>query len=192
MVLTPSTMAPLGMRAPHFTLPDTENRLVSIDDFDDAAGLLVVFLCNHCPYVKHLRRELAAFGKEYQERGLAIVGINANDVERHPDDSPENMAKEVREVGYTFPYLYDESQEVAKAYGAACTPDFYLFDAERRLVYRGQFDGSRPSNGLPVTGEDLRNAAEAVLAGKEVRGDQIPGVGCNIKWKPGNEPRYFG
>lgn len=192
MVLTPSTMAPLGMRAPHFTLPDTGDRMVSLDDFEGAPGLLVVFLCNHCPYVKHLRWELAEFGKEYQERGLAMVAINANDVERYPADSPEKMAEEVREVGYTFPYLYDETQEVAKAYGAACTPDFFLFDADLRLVYRGQFDRSRPSNGLPVTGEDLRNAADAVLAGEEVQGEQFAGVGCNIKWKPGNEPSHFG
>jgi peroxiredoxin len=186
----PSTMAPLGMRAPDFELPDTTGSTVALDDFEDASALLVVFMCNHCPYVKHVQDELAAFAAEYADRGLAVVGINANDVERYPDDSPERMAEEKERVGYPFPYLYDETQDVARAYGAACTPDFFLFDAERELVYRGQFDDSRPGNDLPVTGEDLRAAADAVLAGEPVPEDQVASVGCSIKWKPGNEPDY--
>lgn len=191
MVAVNSTMLPLGTPAPDFRLPDTDGKLVSRDDFKDAPGLLVMFICNHCPFVKHIRQGLAAFARDYQPRGLAIVAINSNDVASYPEDSPEKMAQEKREIGYVFPYLYDETQEVAKAYRAACTPDFYLFDRDRRLVYRGQFDSSRPSNGLPVTGADLRAAADAVLAGKPVTGDQRPSVGCNIKWKPGAAPDYF-
>ncbi|MFW6192207.1 MAG: thioredoxin family protein [Gemmatimonadota bacterium] len=186
----PSTMAPLGMRAPDFELPDTTGSTVALDDFEDAPALLVVFMCNHCPYVKHVQEELAAFAAKYAERGLAVVGINANDVERYPDDSPERMAEEKERVGYPFPYLYDETQDVARAYGAACTPDFFLFDADRELVYRGQFDDSRPGSSVPVTGEDLRAAADAVLAGERVPEDQVASVGCGIKWKPGNEPDY--
>jgi peroxiredoxin len=192
MVATPSTMAPLGATAPPFALPATDGTVVSLDDFETAPALLVAFLSNHCPFVKHLRYQLAAFAAEYQERGLAVVGINANDVERYPADSPRAMVHEVERVGYTFPYLFDGTQEVAKAYGAACTPDFFLYDGDRRLVYRGQFDASRPSNQVPVTGEDLRAAVEAVLAGDVPEGPQIPSIGCNIKWKPGNEPDYFG
>jgi len=184
-------MLPLGTEAPHFSLPDTEGRSVSIHDYDEAPGLLVMFICNHCPFVKHIREGLAEFGREYGKRGLGIVAINSNDVERHPDDSPEMMAREVEEVGYSFPYLFDESQEVARAYRAACTPDFFLFDGDRKLVYRGQFDGSRPGNDEPVTGRDLRAAADAVLEGRPVPEEQMPSVGCNIKWKPGNEPSYF-
>jgi thiol-disulfide isomerase/thioredoxin len=153
--------------------------------------LLVIFMCNHCPFVIHLRSALAAFGKEYQAKGLGIVGINSNDISTHPDDSPERMKGEVKSAGYTFPYLFDESQEVAQAYGAACTPDFFLFDAQHRLVYRGQFDDSRPGNGKPITGCDLRAACDAVLAGTAVTTRQKPSIGCNIKWKSGREPAYF-
>lgn len=192
MVRTPSTMVPLGTPAPGFTLPEpATGRTVSLDDFRDAPALLVVFLCNHCPYVKHIRHALADFAREYQARGLAVVGINSNDVSQYPDDAPDKMVEEVRRVGYPFPYLYDETQEVAKAYRAACTPDFFLYDRDRRLVYRGQFDDSRPGNDVPVTGRDLRAAVEAVLAGRPVPQDQKPSLGCNIKWKPGNEPDYF-
>lgn len=191
MAVTPSTMLPLGTPAPDFRLPASDGRVWARDDFAQAPALLVTFLCNHCPYVKHIRFELARVAKQAQARGVAVVGINANDVKSHPDDRPEKMAEEVKQVGYTFPYLFDETQEVAKAYRAACTPEFYLFDAERRLVYRGQFDDSRPGNGKPVTGADLRAALDAVLAKRPVAPDQKPGVGCNIKWKPGHEPDYF-
>lgn len=192
MVKTASTMAPIGMEAPDFSLPGTDGRTVSRDDFAEASGLLVVFLSNHCPFVKHLRAALAEFGREYQKRGLAVVGINANDVETHPADSPAMMVREVGEVGYTFPYLFDEDQSVAKAYTAACTPDFFLFDGQRRLVYRGQFDESRPGNGVAVTGGDLRAASDALLEGRPIPVEHRPSVGCNIKWKPGNAPDYFG
>jgi peroxiredoxin len=193
MVATPSTMLPLGTKAPSFRLPDTDGRMVGVDDFAGAPGLLVVFICNHCPLVKHIRHDLARLAREYQAKGLAVVAINSNDVERYQDDSPQNMAREKREVGYTFPDLYDESQEIAKAYRAACTPDIYLFDAQQRLAYRGQLDDSRPSNGKPVTGKDLRAALDLVLAAKQVPAEgQTPSMGCNIKWKPGNEPEYFG
>jgi len=192
MVQTPSTMLPLGTEAPDFSLPDTDGKMVSLADFRDAKALLVIFMCNHCPFVKHIRSELAQLGRDYQARGVAIVGINSNDAEAYPDDSPEKMAEEKRAAGYTFPYLYDETQEVAKAYRAACTPDFFLFDGNRKLVYRGQLDDSRPSNGIPVTGKDLRAALDAVLAGKSVPEPQKPSIGCNIKWKPNNAPDYFG
>jgi peroxiredoxin len=188
---TPSTMLPLGTKAPYFSLPDPRGNRVSTRDFQDAPALLVVFMCNHCPYVKHIRARFAALAKSYQARGVAVVGINSNDFARYPDDRPEKMAEEIAQAGYTFPYLYDETQEVAKAYRAACTPDFYLFDRSRALAYRGQFDDSRPSNGRPVTGADLSAALEAVLSGLAVTGDQKPSLGCNIKWKPGNEPDYF-
>jgi peroxiredoxin len=183
MTETASTMLPLGTQAPHFQLPDPHGKRTSSDDFPGAPGLLVAFICNHCPYVKHIRARFAELASEYQARGLAVVAISSNDVENFPEDSPEKMAQEIVQAGYTFPYLYDESQEVAKAYRAACTPDFFLFDGNRRLVYRGQFDDSRPKNGLPVTGADLRAALEAVLAGRPVSGDQKASVGCNIKWK---------
>jgi len=192
MSLTPSTMLELGTPAPAFSLPDTNGKRVSLTDFSQAKGLLVVFMCNHCPYVKHLRHALAAFAKEYQSKGLAVVGINANDADHYPDDGPAKMAEEARAIGYTFPYLYDASQTVAKTYRAACTPDFFLFDASRLLAYRGQFDASRPGNSLPVTGADLRAAADAVLAGEPVGGAQVASLGCNIKWKLGNAPDYFG
>jgi peroxiredoxin len=192
MVQTASTMLRLGTPAPDFSLPDTDGREVSLADFADAPALLVVFMCNHCPYVKHVAGGLAQLAKDYQARGVAVVGINSNDVETYTDDSPAKMAEEVKLRGYTFPYLYDATQEVAKAYQAACTPDFYVFDRGRKLVYRGQMDGSRPGNGVPVTGQDLRAALDAVLAGQPVSGNQRASLGCNIKWKPGNEPDYFG
>jgi peroxiredoxin len=188
MSLTPSTMLPLGTTAPAFTLPDTDGSLVSLDDFKGASALLVIFLCNHCPYVKHVRHELARLGKEYQQKRVAVVGINSNDAINYPDDSPERMIAEKAQVGYTFPYLFDESQKIAIAYQAACTPDFYVFDKDQKLVYRGQLDASRPGNAIPVTGKDLRAAIDAVLAGKPVSDDQRPSIGCNIKWKRGNEP----
>jgi peroxiredoxin len=188
---TPSTMLALGTKAPPFQLPDPQGKLVSLDDFKNAPALLVVFMCNHCPFVKHIQSQFAELAREYQARGVAIVGINSNDVQANPDDSPEKMAEEVKQVGYTFPYLFDESQAVAKAYRAACTPDLYLFDREKLLVYRGQFDDSRPGNGRPVTGADLRSALDAVLAGHAVPAAQKPSIGCNIKWKSGNAPDYF-
>lgn len=184
-------MLPLGTRAPDFSLPDTDGRTVSLADFDGSPALLVMFLSNHCPYVKHLRSSIAQLAREYQQRGVVVVGIASNDVERYPADAPEMMAREKTAVGYTFPYLYDESQQVAKAYQAACTPDFFLFNTARRLVYRGQFDDSRPGNGRPATGQDLCAALDAVLEGRPVPAEQIPSIGCNIKWKPGNEPEYF-
>jgi peroxiredoxin len=184
-------MLPLGTKAAPFRLPDPQGKWVSSDDFKAAPALLVVFMCNHCPYVKHIQSRFAELAKEYQGKGVGVVGINSNDVESYPDDRPEKMAEEIKQVGYTFPYLYDESQEVAKAYRAACTPDFYLFDRDRRLVYRGQFDDSRPGNRRPVTGADLRAALDAVLAGRPVPGNQRPSLGCNIKWKAGNAPDYF-
>ena len=191
MVAVNSTMLPLGTPAPDFRLPDTGGKMVARDDFKDAAALLVMFICNHCPFVKHIRDGLAQFARDYQGRELAIVAINSNDMTAYPDDGPEQMAAEKRDAGYVFPYLYDETQAVAKAYRAACTPDFFLFEGGRRLVYRGQFDDSRPGNNLPVTGADLRAAADAVLAGKPVPPAQRPSIGCNIKWKPGAAPEYF-
>jgi peroxiredoxin len=186
-------MVPLGTPAPPFALPDpVTGGVVSSADFGDAPALLVVFLSNHCPFVKHIAEGLARFARDYRPRGLAIVGICANDVTTHPDDSPEMMAREVERRGYGFPYLFDESQEVAKSYGAACTPDFFLYDADRQLAYRGQFDASRPSLDVPVTGADLRAACDAVLAGRRPPSEQLPSVGCNIKWKPGNAPPWFG
>ena len=190
MSLTPSTMLPLGTAAPEFRLPDPSGRIVSRDDFAGAPALLVAFICNHCPYVQHIRAGLAAFARDYEKRGLAIVAISANDVASHPEDAPPKMAEEAKRAGYVFPYLYDETQAVARAYRAACTPDFFLFDRAGRLVYRGQFDASRPGNKVPVTGKDLRAAADAVLAGRPVAAEQTPSIGCNIKWKPGREPDY--
>ncbi len=192
MVRVDSTMLPLGTPAPDFRLPDPAGYEHALDDYAGAPASLVMFLCNHCPFVQHVRRELALLTDGWQQRGVAVVGINSNDVEAYPDDRPDKMAEEVRTVGYTFPYLFDESQEVAKAYRAACTPDFFLFDAERKLVYRGQLDDSRPGNGVPVTGADLSAAIDAVLADEPVPEPQHPSMGCNIKWKPGNEPDYFG
>jgi len=184
-------MLTLGTVAPGFALPATDGRTVALGDFADAPALLVMFLCNHCPYVKHIRAELADLIHEYQERGLQAVAINANDAKAYPEDSFKKMAEEVKSQRYTFPYLYDETQAVAKAYRAACTPDFFLFDRDRKLVYRGQMDSSRPGNSVPVTGADLRAALEAVLAGKKISPKQKPSLGCNIKWKPGNEPDYW-
>lgn len=190
MAATASTMLPLGTPAPDFSLPDTEGNRISLADFKQAPALLVIFMCNHCPFVKHILSDLVALAKEYQEKGVAIVGINSNDVDKFPQDSPEMMAQNAKEAGFTFPYLYDETQEVAKAYKAACTPDFFLFDADRKLVYRGQMDDSRPGNNEPVTGADLRAALDAVLEGGPVPAEQKPSMGCNIKWKPGREPNY--
>jgi peroxiredoxin len=191
MVAVNSTMLPLGTLAPDFQLPDTQGARVKLKDFEGKPALLVVFMCNHCPYVKHLNRDLAQLARDYAVKGVAVVGINANDVEHYPADNPARMAQEAKAVGYGFPYLYDATQAVAKAYRAACTPDFFLFDHDQRLVYRGQFDDSRPGNGVPVTGEDLRSALDAVLSRKPVPARQKPSIGCNIKWKPGNEPDYF-
>ena len=184
-------MLALGTPAPDFELPDTTGRTVRLADLQVAPALVVMFICNHCPYVKHLRSGLADFGREALARDAAVVAINANDATRYPDDNPARMAEEVRSAGYPFPYLYDASQAVAKAYRAACTPDFFLFDAGRRLVYRGQFDDSRPGNSLPVTGKDLRDALDAVLTGRAVPTNQKASIGCNIKWKLGNEPRDY-
>ena len=191
MVLTPSTMLPLGTKAPSFSLPDTAGKFASLDDFASSKALLVMFISNHCPYVKHVAAELACLGRDYQARGVGVVAIGSNDAELYPDDAPAMMVREVESRGYTFPYLYDESQVVAKAYRAACTPDFYVFDGERRLVYRGQLDDSRPGNGTPVTGKDVRAALDAALAGQPVAAQQRPSMGCNIKWKKGNAPDYF-
>jgi peroxiredoxin len=191
MVAVNSTMLPLGTKAPDFALPDTTGKTISLKDLQGAPALLVVFMCNHCPYVKHIRSGLAQLARDYLPRGLAMVGISSNDVANYPADSPAKMAEEAKSAGYLFPYLYDETQAVAKAYRAACTPDIYLFDKEQRLVYRGQLDDSRPGNSIPVTGKDLRAAIEAILAGKDVSSQQKPSIGCNIKWKPGNEPDYF-
>jgi peroxiredoxin len=183
-------MLPLGTAAPDFRLPDVSGNSVSVADFK-SKPLLVMFICNHCPYVKHIRGGLAQLGRDYATRGAAIVAISSNDVENYPQDGPDKMMEEAKSAGYNFPYLYDATQEVAKTYRAACTPDFYLFDKDHRLVYRGQFDDSRPSNGLPVTGKDIRQALDTMLAGKPVPAAQKPSIGCNIKWKSGNEPDYF-
>lgn len=187
MALTPSTMLPLGTKAPDFSLPSVasakEGRKVSLADFKNSKGLLVVFMCNHCPYVQHVKKGLSAFAREFIPKGLGMAGINSNDVKNYPEDSPEQMAKDAKEFGYSFPYLFDEAQVVAKAYQAACTPDFFLFDKNLKLVYRGQFDDSRPGNNKPVTGRDLRAAVEALLDGRPVPSDQKPSMGCNIKWK---------
>lgn len=197
MVRTPSTMLPLGTPAPDFSLLNVDGQTLSLADLkavdgQPAQGLLVAFMCNHCPYVVHLADDLATFAQEYQAKGLAVVGINSNDVANYPDDSPEKMVAEATARGYNFPYLYDETQEVAKAYRAACTPDFFLFDQDHKLVYRGQFDSTRPGSGTTPTGEDLRAACDAVLAGNAPAEDQTPSLGCNIKWKAGSEPEYFG
>jgi peroxiredoxin len=191
MVKTASTMLPLGTKSPDFSLPNVDGRIVSLGDFAGADALVVVFLCNHCPYVKHIADTLSQVAREYQSRGAAFVGISSNDVAGYPQDSPEQMAIEAETRGYVFPYLYDESQRVAQAYRAACTPDFFLFDRQQQLVYRGQFDASRPGSEIPVTGEDLRKALDAVLNGTPVPADQTPSIGCNIKWRDGLEPDYF-
>jgi peroxiredoxin len=176
-------MVALGTSAPNFRLPDTDGKLVGLADLSEAPALLVAFLCNHCPYVKHVQKAFAALATEYQDKGVAVVAISSNDVRTHPEDSPARMAEEKRKAGYTFPYLYDESQDVARAYDAACTPDFFVYDRSRKLVYRGQMDDSRPGNNKLNDGADLRAALEAVLAGKAPAANQKPSVGCNIKWK---------
>lgn len=191
MVRTASTMLPLGTTAPDFSLKDTDGATVSLSDFKKSKALLIVFMCNHCPYVKHVAPELQKLAVEYQAKGVAVVGISSNDVDGYPDDSPEKMVEEKAARGYTFPYLYDADQSVAKAYHAACTPDFYVFDSDQQLVYRGQMDDSRPKTDRPVTAADLRAALDAVLAGEEPSETQTPSIGCNIKWKAGNEPEYF-
>ncbi len=187
-----SVMLPLGTIAPDFSLPDLDGRQVTLDDVAGTHGTLVMFLCVHCPFVKHVQDELARLTATYAERGIGVVGINANSLETHPQDGPEHMREQAREVGFAFPYLRDDSQEVAKAYRAACTPDFYVFDADRALVYRGQLDDARPGNDQPVDGRDLRAALDALLAGEPVPADQRPSMGCNVKWTPGNEPAYAG
>jgi peroxiredoxin len=191
MVKTASTMLTLGTTAPDFSLPDPSGKIVSLAEFADSPVLLVAFICNHCPFVKHVADGLSKLVKEYQGRGVAAVGVNSNDAAGYPDDAPAKMAEEIQHRGYTFPYLCDATQEVAKAYHAACTPDFFVFDRQRKLVYRGQLDSSRPGNGIPVSGSDLRAALDAALAGRAPQADQKPSIGCNIKWKPGNEPEYF-
>jgi thiol-disulfide isomerase/thioredoxin len=185
-------MMPLGTKAPPFTLINVDGRTVSLADYEEKPILLVMFICNHCPYVKHIAPYLSLLGRDYLFKGVGIVAINSNDASAYPSDSPEQMVHESEERGYYFPYLYDETQEVAKAYGAACTPDFFVFDRHQKLVYRGQLDSSRPGNEIPVTGEDLRAALDALIAGKPVAETQKPSLGCNIKWKAGNEPDYFG
>ena len=193
MVRTPSTMPPLGIAAPDFELTDVRNgKVVTRDRALGPKGLLVVFTCNHCPYAKHVRTAFADFAREYQKRGLGIVAISSNDPAAYPDDGPDGMRDEARAAGYDFPYAFDETQEIAKAYQAACTPDFFLYDEDLRLFYRGQFDETRPNSGLQATGRDLRAAADALLAGKPAPAEQIASIGCNIKWKPGNEPEWFG
>jgi peroxiredoxin len=191
MVRTPSTMLPLGTPAPDFELPNVDGRMVSYAAAAGPRGTVVMFICNHCPFVKHVADQLAALGRDYMPQGIGFAAVSSNDVSAHPADSPEQMVAEAEERGYPFPYLYDETQEVAKAYHAACTPDFYAFDPEGRLVYRGQLDPSRPGSDVPVTGVDLRRALDALLAGSLPVTDQVPSLGCNIKWKAGNEPPYF-
>ncbi|TWU56997.1 putative peroxiredoxin [Rubripirellula tenax] len=191
MVRTASTMLPLGTTAPRFELPDTDGNVVSLDQFEGRKALLVMFICNHCPFVKHVADQLASLADDYTSQGVAVVGISSNDADNYPDDSPAAMAKEKAERGYSFPYLFDGDQSVAIAYSAACTPDFFLFDADKKLVYRGQLDSSRPKTDIPVTGEDLRAAIDAVVGGRLPSPDQRPSIGCNIKWKEGNQPQYF-
>jgi len=190
-----STMEKLGLPAPGFSLQNLNagfnEQTVSLETFEEYPALLVVFICNHCPYVVHIRDSFVSFVSEYHEKGLGVVAISANDVESHPDDSPEKMNEDAAKFSYPFPYLFDESQEIAKAYRAACTPDFFLYDRNRTLVYRGQYDSSRPKNSEPVTGEDLRNATNALIQGSIIPTEQKPSMGCNIKWKKGGEPNYF-
>jgi peroxiredoxin len=193
MVMTPSTMLELGTHVPEFSLVDAvSNETVTPDDFADRRALLVMFICNHCPFVKHVLDELGRLGVDYLPRGVGVVAINSNDAAGYPQDAPPNMKNLAEAEGWAFPFLFDETQEVAQAFRAACTPDFFLFDGQRRLVYRGQLDGSRPSNDVPVTGRDLRAALDAVLGGLPCPDEQTPSVGCNIKWRPGSEPEYFG
>jgi thiol-disulfide isomerase/thioredoxin len=189
MAATESQMLELGTIAPEFSLPDPDGNSYSIED--GSGAFLVMFICNHCPFVKHVREELARLGQDYSDKSVAIYAINSNDSQNYPGDSPAKMRQESSAWGYTFPYLVDEDQSVAKAYRAACTPDFYVFDADRKLVYRGQLDDSRPGNDAPVDGRDVRAALDAVLAGEPVSPRQVPSIGCNIKWLPGNAPDYF-
>ena len=191
MVKTASQPLAVGMIAPEFLLPDTAGEMISLSDFVESPVLAVMFLCNHCPFVQHVAPEIAELAREYQRRGVGVVAINSNDAQMYPDDSPEKMVREVARHGYSFPYLYDETQEVAKAYHAACTPDFYVFDKDRKLFYHGQLDGSRPGNKVPLTGEDLRAALDTAIAEKPAPKDQKPSLGCNIKWRSGNEPEWF-
>lgn len=191
MVKTASTMLPLGTPAPGFSLRNVDGQMVSLEDFQQRPALLVIFMCNHCPFVKHIAEQLAQLGRDYQVRGAGVVAISSNEIANHPEDSPEQMIHEVEQRGYSFPYLYDEDQAVAIAYQAACTPDFFVFDSDQKLAYRGQLDSSRPDSGIPVTGEDLRAALDAVLAGEPVAEHQVPSIGCNIKWIEGAEPQYF-
>ncbi|MEJ2605053.1 MAG: thioredoxin family protein [Anaerolineales bacterium] len=192
MVQTPSTMLALGTAAPAFSLPDVvSGGTVSLGDFASKKALLVMFICRHCPYVKHVQQEIARIGRDYAAKDVGIVAISANDAGTYPEDAPHSLKEMAEELGFRFPFLYDDSQEVAKAYTAACTPDFFVFDDNRELVYRGQLDGSRPGNDVPVSGKDLRSALDAVLADEPVNPDQRPSIGCNIKWKGGNEPDYF-
>ncbi len=192
MVETLSTMLELGTKAPSFELPDVvTGRTVRLEDFGGSPALLVMFICRHCPYVQYVKQELAQIGNDYKEKGLGIIAINSNDAKGYPADAPERLKEMAEQLNFNFPFCHDEAQEVAKAYRAACTPDFFLFNGNRELVYRGQLDSSRPGNNEPVTGEDLRRAIDAVLAGKAPSADQRPSIGCNIKWKPGNEPDYL-
>ena len=191
MVRTASTMLPLGTQAPAFSLPDTDGKTAELAALAGSKALLVIFMCNHCPYVKHVADQLKSLSDDYMPQGLAVVAISSNDADKYPDDSLQAMAIEKSERGYQFDYLFDESQEVAQNYAAACTPDFYLFDNEQKLAYRGQLDSSRPKSDIPVTGEDLRAAIDAVLSGQSPSEQQTPSIGCNIKWKEGNEPQYF-
>lgn len=189
---TSSTMLELGTQAPEFLLPDVvTDQKISLATFPDAKAILVMFICRHCPYVKHVQNELARIGKDYAKKGVGIIAISSNDAINYPEDSKESLKSMALELGFNFPVCYDESQETAKAYRAACTPEFYLFDRERKLVYRGQLDDSRPQNSIPVTGTDLRKAMDSLLSGMEVDHRQKPGIGCNIKWKPGKEPEYY-
>jgi peroxiredoxin len=193
MVKTASTMLPLGTTAPEFQLPDVvSTQTISLATFADRQALLLIFLCQHCPFVKHVQQELARIGQDYSQQSLGIVAISANDIANYPDDAPEKLKQMAEDLNFNFPVCYDESQEVSKAYTAACTPDFFLFDAERKLAYRGQLDNSRPGNNIPVTGKDLRRAIDAILQAQTLDFEQKPSIGCNIKWKPGNEPEYFG
>lgn len=182
-MLTPSNMLALNTKAPNFSLPDPSGKKHALTDQPHAKGYLIVFTCNHCPYVVHIQKKFSEIATRYQEKGIAILGINSNDIEKYPADSPAKMAEEIKKFHYTFPYLFDATQEVARAYQAACTPDFFLFDATQKLVYRGQFDDSRPGNQAPVTGKDLTHAMDEILAGKTPSLDQRPSIGCNIKWK---------